>query len=173
MGSSRKTQACNPAMVPAGAGGASICDLRSAPHFAPIVADRVWRAWWQDEGVPLDALRARLEESLGTEPVPTTLVAQSGAHFLGTVSLIARDVEQRPALSPWVAALWVEPAHRRAGIGAALVEAASHLGLRLSHRRVHLAASPENAGYYRRRGWTTLEADVGGLEILSRASLPD
>ncbi|WP_404977713.1 GNAT family N-acetyltransferase [Ancylobacter sp. 3268] len=137
------------------------------------MADRVWRAWWQDQGVSLDALRLRLEESLGTQPVPTALVAHRDAQFLGTVSLIATDVEQRPALSPWVAALWVEPPHRRAGIGAALVETASRLGFRLGHRRIHLAALPANAGYYRRRGWTTLEADVGGLDILSRAAPPD
>ncbi|GAB4070413.1 GNAT family N-acetyltransferase [Ancylobacter sonchi] len=152
--------------------GTPIRDLRTATHVAALVADRIWRAWWRDQGVPLDAVRARLEESLGVAPVPTTLVALRGTQLLGTASLIASDMEQRPALSPWVAALWVEPAHRRAGIGAALTEAASRLAFRLGHARVYLAALPEKADFYRRRGWATCETDVDGLDILSRASPP-
>ncbi|MBS7544526.1 GNAT family N-acetyltransferase [Ancylobacter oerskovii] len=149
-----------------------IHDLRTVPHFTATVADRLWHAWWREEGVALDALQARVRESLGTEPVPTTLVAQSGATFLGTISLIACDMEERPALTPWLAALWVEPAHRRAGLGTALVEAAARLACREGYPRIYLAATAAHAGFYRRRGWATHETGIGGLDILSRCFRP-
>ncbi|MCB4767500.1 GNAT family N-acetyltransferase [Ancylobacter sp. Lp-2] len=161
-----------PAGAPTTPDGVAIDDLRHAPAFTPVVADRIWRAWWLEAGVPEDAVRTRLQESLGPGPIPTTLVALRGTVFLGTASLIASDMEERPALAPWVAALWVEPAYRRAGIGAALTEAASRLAFRLGHARIYLAARPEKAGFYRRRGWETCETDVDGLDILSRADPP-
>lgn len=146
--------------------GVELSDLRAAPQFAPLIADRVWRAWWQAKGVALAALRARVDESFGAATRPTTLVARSGDAYLGSVALIDSDVEERPAYTPWVAALWVEPQHRRAGLGTALTRAAAALALEHADT-VYLAAVPDMAGFYRRQGWRTADLGVDGLEILS------
>ena len=147
-----------------------ITDLRAAPGFAEAVADRVWRAWWRDDGVPLAALRARLDESLGVPVagIPSSFVAHRGGAFLGTAALIASDMEARPELTPWVAALWVEPVARRQGIGRALAAHAAQAAFTAGHPRVHLCATPENAPYYLKLGWTRIEADADGLDIFSR-----
>lgn len=147
----------------------TISDLREMPGFAATVADRVWRAWWEPHGVPLAVLRARLDESLGpaVARVPTSFVAHRAGTFLGTVALIASDMEERPALTPWVAALWVEAERRRLGIGAALVARAAEAAFAAGHERVHLCASAANAPYYLKLGWTRIEADVDGLDIFT------
>lgn len=147
---------------------AIVSDLRTVPAFGPIVADRVWRAWWEGKGVPLSDLRARLDESFGTDPVPSTFVAHEGDRFLGCVALIACDVEERPALTPWVAALWVEPEARRQGIAAALMARAVDAAFAAGHERVYLAAKPALTPYYAARGWTLVESNVDGLEIFAR-----
>jgi GNAT superfamily N-acetyltransferase len=147
---------------------ATVSDLRTVPAFAPLVADRVWRAWWEGKGVPLSDLRARLDESFGANPVPSTFVAHEGARFRGCVALIACDVEERPALTPWVAALWVEPQARRQGIAAALMARAAETAFAAGHPRVYLAAVPALAAYYAARGWTLVESDIDGLEIFAR-----
>ncbi|WP_371348482.1 GNAT family N-acetyltransferase [Ancylobacter sp. IITR112] len=149
-------------------GAATLADLRAAPAFAPVVADRVWRAWWEGKGVSLAELRARLDESFGTAPVPSTFIALDGTRFLGCVALIACDVEERPALAPWVAALWVEPEARRQGVGAALMARATDAAFAAGHPRVYLAAEPALAPYYAARGWDRVESDVDGLEIFAR-----
>ncbi|MBB3770760.1 GNAT superfamily N-acetyltransferase [Angulomicrobium tetraedrale] len=148
----------------------AIDDLRLVPGFAPIVADRVWRAWWQEAGKPLAALRARLDESLGpaTAAIPSSFVAHRGAEFLGTVALIESDMEDRPALTPWLAALWVEPAARGRGTGAALVRHAARAAFAAGHARLHLCATAQNAPYYHRLGWSRIEADIDGLDIFIR-----
>ncbi|HSI39327.1 MAG TPA: GNAT family N-acetyltransferase [Xanthobacteraceae bacterium] len=145
-----------------------ICDLRDAPHFAEAVADRVWRAWWQRHGVPKETLAARVAENFTSSGVPLGLVAEHEGRFLGTASLIASDMDQRPALTPWVAAVWVEPEQRHAGVGAALVEAAAQCAFRLGFTQVYLAATPANAPFYLKRGWSLLEADIDGLGIFVR-----
>lgn len=148
----------------------AILDLRDAPSFADIVADRVWRAWWKDEGVPLAALKARLSESLGPSraAIPTSFVACQGMEFLGTVALIASDVDERPGLTPWVAALWVEEPARALGIGQALLTHASDVAFAAGHARLYLCATAANAPYYARRGWKRIEHDVDGVDIFMR-----
>ncbi|MFT0859596.1 GNAT family N-acetyltransferase [Ancylobacter sp. G4_0304] len=149
-----------------------IDDLRRVPHFADHVASCVWQAWWRDSGVALAALRARVEEALAGEGVPVTLVAHHDGRFLGTASLIASDMEERPDYAPWVAAVWVEPEEQRRGIGAALVDQAARAGFALGAPRVYLCTEATNLGFYRRGGWGLIEADVAGLDILARDTEP-
>ncbi|WP_421698820.1 GNAT family N-acetyltransferase [Ancylobacter sp.] len=147
----------------------TLSDLRAVPAFASVVADRVWRAWWKDKGVALTDLRARLDESFGPDPVPSTFVAHEGDRFLGCAALIACDVEERPLLTPWVAALWVEPEVRRQGIAVALMARATEAAFAAGHPRAYLAAETALAPYYAARGWAPVESDVDGLEIFARS----
>lgn len=153
--------------------------ISEKPHFVPLVAERIWSAWWRDDGYPLAAIAERLAESLAADAVPTTLVASRGGDFLGTASLIESDMEERPQYSPWLAALWVEPGHRRQGVAEALMEAVVALAAASGVGTVYLCATPDNAPYYAKRGWRRVEQDVAGMTILcrpsagSRAASPD
>jgi GNAT superfamily N-acetyltransferase len=145
----------------------TISDLRQRPEFFDVVADRIWRASWKDAGVPFDYITGRLQENLNTEPLPIALVAHHGAEFLGTASVIAYDLEERPQLTPWVAAAWVEPHARSRGVGGALVERAARDCFALGMARAYLCARPDLTGFYERLGWIAIERDVGerGLTV--------
>ncbi len=146
----------------------TISDLRSKPDFADMVAERIWRAFWKEEGHPLELLTGLVQQNFGQGPIPTALVAHDGERFLGTVSLIANDEESRPHYTPWVAALWVEPEQREQGIGAALVEKATELGFSSGANRLYLLAREHRRRYYETMGWTVLEANApeDGIFIL-------
>ena len=154
----------------------TISDLRQRPEFLDTVADRVWRAWWKDSGHPLDIISGRLlEENLGADPIPLALIAHDGMEFLGTSSVIKADLTERPQLTPWVAAVWVEPHARQRGVGAALVNRAVQDCFALGFSRAYLCARPQRSGYYQRLGWIPIERDVGPdhMDVLIRDAIAE
>jgi N-acetylglutamate synthase-like GNAT family acetyltransferase len=139
----------------------TISDLRLRPEFFDAVADRIWQAWWKADGYPLDYISGRLHQNMSDTPIPFALVAHDGARFLGTASVIASDLAERPQLTPWVAAVWVEPQARARGIGAALVDRATQDCFALGVSRLYLCARPQRSNFYERLGWTPIERNVG------------
>ena len=139
----------------------TISDLRQRPEFFDTVADRIWQAWWQADGHPLGYISGRLRENISDTQVPFALVAHDGASFLGTASVIASDLAERPQLTPWVAAVWTEPQARRRGVGGALVDRATQDCFELGINRAYLCARPRMSGFYERLGWTIIERKVG------------
>ena len=147
-----------------------IVNLRDARQFFPDVADRVWRAWWKPNGEPLSELEQELSGVVAATEFPFTLVAVSDGAFAGTVTAITSDLDERPELTPWVAALWVDPEFRRAGIAKALVERAVETMFAQGHPQVYLYAIPTLQAFYLGLGWTLLEERFGkyGVDIFVR-----
>ncbi|MEI2300203.1 GNAT family N-acetyltransferase [Ensifer sp. MJa1] len=139
----------------------TVSDLRDTPHFFDAVADRIWRAWWEPHGFPLSHIEGLLENSMGKDTQSLCLVAHDGARFVGTASVIASDLEERPDLTPWVAAVWVDPPFRGIGIGGAIVLKAARAALDTGVVAVHLCALPGKRAFYERIGWRLDEKDVG------------
>ena len=143
----------------------AISDLRQQPAFFDAVADRIWRAWWKERGFPADYITGRLRENMAPTPIPFALVAHRGDTFLGTSSVIAADLEERPQYSPWVAAVWVDPKYRMQEIGSALVERAVSDAFALNIRRAYLYAEKERRRFYTRQGWRPIEENVGERKV--------
>jgi GNAT superfamily N-acetyltransferase len=139
----------------------SVSDLRTRPDFGRVLADRIWRAWWQARGTPLSLIARRVADNLGPGPIPSAFVAHDGDRFLGTASAIAADMAERPQYAPWVAAVWVEPEARGAGVGAALVRHAAEAIFRAGWGRAYLAAAPHRRSFYEGLGWSALEEAIG------------
>lgn len=142
----------------------AISDLRQRPEFFDAVADRIWQAWWQHR-VSREKFVERVRENLVGPGMPLALIAHDGGGFLGTASLIASDLDERPHYTPWVAAVWVEPDARGQGIGRALVERAADEGFALGHARIYLCAPPARRSYYVELGWTPIEDGVGPRDL--------
>ncbi len=146
-----------------------LSDLNDRPDFSAAVADRVWRAWWAEKGVALDHIEGRVHENLNTNGFPFAIVAHDGDLFMGTASVIASDMDERPDYTPWIAAVWVDPQHRGKGVGGAIVQHAAELALKRGFETIHLCALPEKTGFYQGLGWRLRERGVGehGLDILT------
>ncbi|MDQ0468269.1 GNAT family N-acetyltransferase [Labrys wisconsinensis] len=148
----------------------TISDLRRRPDFLGTVADRIWRGFWSEHGHPLEQIAVLTRHSLGRDPLPFCLVAHEDGQFLGTVSVVLSEEAARPDYSPWVAALWVDPAARCRGIGGALVAEAVLRTAALGIPRLYLACRPDLRAFYEQRGWTVWEAEIDteGPAILIR-----
>ena len=147
-----------------------ISDLRDVPEFTDIMADRLWTAWWRDEGrMSREELGAMIGDAITSSGIPLALIAHRGDVFCGTVSVIEDDLPIRPHYGPWLAALWVEAHARRQGIAESLIDAARARAAYLTDV-LHLYCTPENTPFYERRGWLRVETDVGGVNIFRRAT---
>ena len=147
-------------------------DIRQAREFAETVIDRIWHAWWKDKGHLLEVIRANFETLIrSNDPLPCCLVARTESLFLGMVLVIWDDLEERPALSPWIAALWVEPEYRQTGIATALLTDAVARCRAEGVKQVFLHSYGTNRPFYEARGFTLFEAGVPDptMHILSRA----
>ncbi len=100
---------------------------------------------------------AELEEHAGRAAgLPTTLLALEGGELLGSVSLVLEDApELQEQGSPWLASLYVVPAARGRGVGAALVRAAVAKAAAEGVEELFLF-TPEHRDFYRRLGWREL-----------------
>ena len=143
----------------------TISDLRQRPEFFNTLAMRIWQAWWEADGIPLDYISSRLRDNINAEPIPFALVAHDGDTFLGTASVIESDLAERPQLTPWVAAVWVEPQARNRGVGTAMVERATQDCFALGINRAYLCARPRLSRLYEGMGWTIFERKVGSRHL--------
>lgn len=99
----------------------------------------------------VEAVRGRLSDSR----IPLCLVALDDGQCIGTVSLFTNDLDSRPDLIPWLAALYVRQDRRNTGVGGALVEEVVAVARRLGVGRLYLHTETANA-YYARKGWRPL-----------------
>lgn len=108
----------------------------------------------------LASARAELATHARGGAFPTTLVWHDDGDLRGSVSLVEEDA---PALrergGPWLASLFVTPAARGRGLGAALVRAAVAQAARTGQARLCLF-TPEHADFYRRLGWRSYDRAV-------------
>src|SRR5262245_26512666 len=96
--------------------------LADRPEFIMSVAIWICQEWREEFAtVGLDAWLAEFRATLMRDGIPTTFVASEGPGLLGTASLIASDLPERPELSPWMASVYVLPRYRRTGIATALI----------------------------------------------------
>ncbi len=111
---------------------------------------------WDHVTLPdMEAERAVVRARLRDDRVPLSLIALDGDQCVGTVSLYVDDLSSRPDLTPWLAALYVPPAHRNRGIGGMLVQEVVDVARRLGVRRLYLHTETAS-GFYVSRGWRLL-----------------
>ena len=149
-----------------------ISDFRQHPHFGPTIADRVWNAWWRNSGRQISDVERHMTEMADDRPLPMAIVAHDDHGYLGSAFLIHSDMEERPQYSPWVAAVWVEAAERKRGVGRALIVQAAKTADSLGYGAAYICCRPELERFYSSIGWKIVEQAAGAkrLSILKLAS---
>lgn len=98
--------------------------IAAHPEAVPVIEagyEAEWDFWYGPGGT--GNARADLLERSQTRSLPLGLVALRAGDFVGAIALAANAIPSHPALSPCLIGLWVAPAHRRCGIGTALLAA--------------------------------------------------
>ena len=131
-----------------------IVDLKVVPQHIPTLAAWHHAAWSHLN--PGDSIESRIERMrqryLGAEPLPAMFVWVEGDAVLGSAALVACDMDTRPELTPWLASVYVSDAHRRRGIGAALVRTVTAKARELGFPELFLF-TPDKEDFYAGLGW--------------------
>lgn len=146
--------------------------LKAAPHHGPRLAKLHGQEWghlyaeWNAD----TALR-EFETQKGDGTLPATILAVEEDELLGSVSLIYDDLPGREDLNPWLASLFVLPAHRGRSVGGFLLREAESLLRKNRVERIYLFTESATE-FFRRNGWSPLgETQCHGhpVQILAKA----
>lgn len=98
--------------------------------------------------------------------IPCSWLAMEGNDWLGSVSLLHDDHEQIRGWSPWLASLYVSPAARGKGVGAALVAHCIAQAAVLGVSQLYLYCEAPMVDWYRSLGWRVhAKLQLGPLAI--------
>jgi monoamine oxidase/GNAT superfamily N-acetyltransferase len=138
----------------------------------PVLAEwhvREWQRLYPEWTV--DAATAELEATTA-DSVPYTIVAFDGSgrssdEVVGSVSVIVDDdLRGFEHTRPWLASLFVRPAARRSGVGAALVTAAVDVARARGVEQLHLF-NTDHGAFYERLGWRRVrQASKNGHAVI-------
>ncbi len=141
-----------------------VVPLGERPDTVPTLAEWLFEQWgYFHDHDSIDRRIRELNERLRTDDVPVAFVALEsdapGAAPIGTASLTPDDLETRPDLTPWLASVFVLAEYRRAGVGAALVEAVVAHARKLGVETLYLFTE-DRADFYERLGWSQMASEV-------------
>ncbi|MCA9676906.1 MAG: GNAT family N-acetyltransferase [Kofleriaceae bacterium] len=93
--------------------------------------------------------------------MPYTVVGLADGVPVASCSVIENDCAHRPQYSPWVAAVYVTPSHRRRGVASAILQEAARIASRGGITGLYIDCLAVTAPAYERNGWTIIEREVG------------
>jgi GNAT superfamily N-acetyltransferase len=135
-----------------------IDDLGSHLDCIPEIARWQFDVWGRLTGAESYEQYIRMLEACANgSDIPAVLVALFDGILLGSASLVSCDMKIRPALTPWLAQLFVLPPYRQHGVGRSLVRALAARAKAIGYRRLYLFTSGDLPQYYERLRWITDE----------------
>jgi GNAT superfamily N-acetyltransferase len=143
----------------------SVVSTREHPVLVPVVADWLWEAFWRDSGWPRDELDREVQSSVTADRLPRTFVLCADEQPVGTASLVAEDLEERPHLTPWLAGVFVIPGARGRNYVRHLIAAVEAEARSAAIDTLWLYTDTAER-VYARAGWRTVET----VEHRSKAS---
>jgi GNAT superfamily N-acetyltransferase len=121
----------------------------------PLVARWLWDAFWSESGKSFNDLLEAAGKSVTARPMPRTFILLANREPVGTASLVAQDLDERPDLSPWLAGMFVVPHARGQGYAARLMAAVESEAYAASISTLWLYTNTAER-IYARAGWQTV-----------------
>ena len=101
--------------------------------------------------------RVRLYSTYNSSPeVPFCLLATQQGQPVGSASVVECDMDTHGTLSPWLASVYVRPSCRQQGIATELIRRCTDLATQSGAECLYLF-TPDQANFYRKRGWQPLQ----------------
>ncbi len=136
--------------------GNRIVRISDRPDLVPMVAQWLWDEWHLDAGDTFEATRDAVAASVSSSGPPQTFVLLVDDRPVGTASLVAHDLDERPDLTPWLAGVFVVPEARGRGHVVHLIQAVE-VACRSAGVGTAWLHTADAERVYTRAGWYTVE----------------
>lgn len=146
-----------------------IVSTKTRPDLVTITGSWRWNAFFKDE-MELSEMMALEVTSTADHLMPTVLVLLDNEVPVGMVAICEDDLEGRPDLNPWLAGLYIDPAHRGQGHAKRLIAALEALAVSHGIKGLFLYTSSAQT-LYASVGWQTsetFERDGGTFSIMQK-----
>ncbi len=134
----------------------SVVSTSERSDLVPEVARWLWDEWWRRDGHSFEQTLDAVRQSVTARLMPRTFILLADGQPVGTASLAASDLDERPDLSPWLAGVFVLPAARGRGHAAHLIAAVEEECRAASISPLWLYTRAAER-LYARNGWRTVE----------------
>jgi len=104
--------------------------LSECPDHLTTVGTWIYEQWWSRRHPSPEVVFELLRTHTVRDEVPFTIVALADGVAVGSCSVLENDCIHRPQYTPWVGAVFVKPALRRAGVASALLQEAAAIATR-------------------------------------------
>jgi len=148
-----------------------LIDLADAPDLVETCAAWSFGVWGCQSGGSFIGSQAGFVSALLPARQAFTVIGRRDGKPAGMASLRASDFKDRPDLTPWLAAVYVHPDHRRLGLAHALVRRVEAEARLRGHTQLYLISEHAEA-LYADLGWTTFDHVIGShgpAVLMSRA----
>lgn len=136
--------------------GMQIVMISDRPDLVPIVADWLWSEFWQHDGYTFEDTRATVAASTAPIGPSQTFILIVNGQPVGTASLAADDLDERPDLTPWLAGVFVIPEVRGRGYATTLIAAVERACRTASILTAWLYTNTAES-LYKHAGWQVAE----------------
>lgn len=99
-----------------------IVPLADKKEFIAELAELHHAEWKHlNPSLTLDVRAEAIANAAGREGIPSIFIAISGNQLVGSAALVKNDMDSKPDLSPWLAAVYVKEGFRHQGIATELI----------------------------------------------------
>jgi len=133
---------------------APLCDnLNFVDEIAALHHDE-WNHLSPNETI--ENRRDALISAAASEGIPSIYIAYKDNQFIGSAAIVAKDMDSRPDIGPWLAAVYVKKKWRKQGVATLLLNhcefQASKAGVKILYLFTEFASQ-----LYAKNGWVILE----------------
>ena len=133
-----------------------IVHVADRPDLLPLVGQWLYDAFWRGHGHTLDEVQGWIATATARHGTPQTFVALVDGTPAATASFFPEDLTERPALTPWLAGVYTEPAFRGLDLATRVVRRVEQAAREAGHDTLWLYTTKAE-GLYRKLGWETVE----------------
>ncbi len=134
-----------------------IFPLADKKEFIAELVELHHAAWKHlNPSLTLDGRAEAIAEAAGREGIPSIFIAVSGNQLVGSAALVQNDMDTKPDLTPWLAAVYVKEAFRHQGVATDLIARCETEAARSNANTWYLYTEFASR-LYEKLGWLHLE----------------